>query len=894
MGFFKRRSARAASDNFEVAGAAIALDAVKAEGATGPKGEAVPEMGDELIDSQDDLDLGVLEDASNEPSAVVPSPLVPSKDPASTRIPLEQHDFATTEDYLLAVVEYAANACPTKKEQAGAADDDDSYSKSSSELGRADNYPPSSFGHLDDDFKDDDAGAREQSFSGSSEMATATLKDLASPPGPDDELTLLRRLILGREIDGLEDIHDQLFDKRRFADALSQVVAEAVRLRARRDDQLVVALKTTVNQIVRSSVRNNPSELADNLFPVMGPAIRRSIAESIRSMMQDFSRTLEKSFSLTGLKWRFEAFRTGKKFSEVVLLNTLEYQVEQVFFVHSDTGLPLIHLFHENALHQNDGDQVAAMLTVMQQFVKDSFAEGHLSTLEFGELNIYIVQAPQSYLACVVRGQAPSDLRTDMQIALELMVMECADELDTYEQGGEISRFEKAAHYAERLLSARFKGEGRKLSLRTRLLTVALIAAILAPFAFWGYKYYETRLLEARVSEAVAKAGVVPLKIKTSLFGQWEIVVLQDELADRPSIPLADPDESRHIDGRSGLGGSLSDAALDMPLVERIVASGLPVNRFRLEKQTFVSLDPEIVIERVQSLLTGDGSKGISHSVYQREGGLEVSIAGQGSISWVLPLYERLMAVPGVNSVKVSLNDSENDLVLTIKDGLLNLEGQATLVPWIFSIYERLSNVDRITKVKLKVSDPDNGVVASIENGALRFDGQASLGWQAAASEGAMTVFAGRRVDMSHIQDDGPTKELKMLRDRINQVVIYFPLGKDTPIASDMPTLNQAVDDLVKMKELADSMGVSITLTIYGHADATGSDTRNFELSQARTKTVAAKLYAKGSSIPIYSYGWGAEFAAKNADESKSGDDQDSRKIELRVDIIKKAAVLHE
>ncbi|MDR2387990.1 MAG: hypothetical protein LBE80_10475, partial [Deltaproteobacteria bacterium] len=64
--------------------------------------------------------------------------------------------------------------------------------------------------------------------------------------------------------------------------------------------------------------------------------------------------------------------------------------------------------------------------------------------------------------------------------------------------------------------------------------------------------------------------------------------------------------------------------------------------------------------------------------------------------------------------------------------------------------------------------------------------------------------------------------------------------------------------------------------------DATGQDRRNYELSEQRTKTVAAMLYAKGSSIPISNYGLGSQFSSKS-ETGPPVEDQDSRKIELHV-----------
>jgi OOP family OmpA-OmpF porin len=655
----------------------------------------------------------------------------------------------------------------------------------------------------------------------------------------DESLEKLRRLILGAEIDGLAELRRQLADPRRQAEAVSRVVAEALRLKARRDDELVVALKATVDQIMRSTVRNNPADLADNLFPVMGPAIRRSIAESFRSMLQDFSRSLEKSFSFTGLKWRFEAARTGRKFSEVVLLKTLEYQVEQVFLIQVDSGLSLLHLYHDKALPTDDADQVSAMLTVMQRFVNDSFAEGELSAIEFGEFNIYIVRAPQVYLACVVRGQAPSDLRTDMRIALERIVADCAEELDA----GSLSKdaLARATLYAEALLSSRYRDEGGKLSWTIRLLPLAVILAILGGLGFWQYKGYETGRLEERVRAALGQAGVIPLTVEPSRFGPWRVTVLQDELA----------------------------APLDGP----IAAAGLPRERLILSAQPFISQDVDIVGQRLRDLLR-DAPPGIEQepdpaALAERR----ATLNGAASIPWALSAYERLRAVPGVRDVEVRVQDPDRDVALAIKNRQVNLTGQTALVPWLFPVYERLKNLGGIDGLSLNLRDSGNGVAASLENGVLTFKGQASLSWQTAV---AANVPAGS-VDLSGLTDDADTRALKTLRDRINQRVILFPLGGDQPVPADQALLEQAVDDLIALEKLAASMDMLVSLIIYGHADVTGSDRRNYELSQARTKTVAAQLYARGSAIPISTYGLGSEFAAQ--------DDQSSRKIELRVDL---------
>ena len=59
--------------------------------------------------------------------------------------------------------------------------------------------------------------------------------------------------------------------------------------------------------------RSNPGPLADALFPVMGPAIRKAVAAALAGMVEALNRTLEHSLSWRSIAWRLEALRTGNR-----------------------------------------------------------------------------------------------------------------------------------------------------------------------------------------------------------------------------------------------------------------------------------------------------------------------------------------------------------------------------------------------------------------------------------------------------------------------------------------------------------------------------------------------------------------------------------------------------
>ena len=244
------------------------------------------------------------------------------------------------------------------------------------------------------------------------------------PPGPSDtpaaKFTELRALLVGPEQRQLHALQTRLEDPAAQARDVSRVLATAVELRTR-DPHLQRALAPTIEDAITASVRRNPRPLADALFPIIGPAIRKAIAATLNGMLESLNTTLEHSLSWRSLQWRLDARRSGRPFAEIVLLNTLVYRVEQVFLIHRPSGLLLQHLTASGATAQ-DADMVSGMLTAIRDFVQDSFKVGEdegLQTLKVGDLSVWIEQGPHALLAVVVRGAAPPSLRTALQQALE-------------------------------------------------------------------------------------------------------------------------------------------------------------------------------------------------------------------------------------------------------------------------------------------------------------------------------------------------------------------------------------------------------------------------------------------------------------------------------------------
>src|ERR1700693_2830600 len=184
----------------------------------------------------------------------------------------------------------------------------------------------------------------------------------------------LRHLIIAPEQEEIADIQERLDDRAKRTEDVRSVVAEAIIMRREKhgDRDLAQALAPTVQETLRESVRRDPHPLADALFSVMGPAIRKSISEALRGMLESFNEALEHSLSARGIKWRIEALRTGKPFAEIVLMHSLLFRVEQVVLIDRPTGLVISHVVARQIATQ-DASMVAGMLSAIQQFVRAFF-----------------------------------------------------------------------------------------------------------------------------------------------------------------------------------------------------------------------------------------------------------------------------------------------------------------------------------------------------------------------------------------------------------------------------------------------------------------------------------------------------------------------------------------
>ena len=355
------------------------------------------------------------------------------------------------------------------------------------------------------------------------------------------DLEDVRRLLLGPEQDRLAAVEKRLRDRPLEPRALGQVLPEAIAARQAQDNRLSKALAPTFVEALQISVRKEPEKVAEAIFPILGPAIRRAVSQALRDLAQTVNQTLEHSLSAQGLKWRLESLRTGKSFAEIVLLHSLVYRVEQVFLIHRESGLLLLHRVADS-VETVDPEMVSGMLTAIGDFVQDSFGgkESPLRTMQVGQRTVWVEQGTHAVLAGIIQGSAPPELRTLLQETLETIHLEQGDQLRNF--GGDATVFAGSGPHLEDCLQYQTRQRQGSTNYRFFYILLAVLLAMAAGLAWVGYtKFRDNRNWDHYLEKLQAEPGIV-ITHTDRRDGQRLVAGLRDPLATAPDQLLEGTD----------------------------------------------------------------------------------------------------------------------------------------------------------------------------------------------------------------------------------------------------------------------------------------------------------------------------------------------------------------
>jgi len=305
----------------------------------------------------------------------------------------------------------------------------------------------------------------------------------------------------------LDAIEKRLDDHVVRAKDVSEVIVPVLREHLGAEQELRDVLKPVLVQQFHQTARTEPDVMAEALFPILGPAMRKMIANIISPDKQSRRRT---------------------------------YRLEQLLLIDKETGLPLSQVASEAVVSQ-DADMVSGMLSAIQSFVHDAFSADEfdgLNTLQVGELSVWIEWGPSAVLAAVVRGAAPQHLRESMQIYLEQLHHDHGQSLIKYD--GEASEFEHLKPELTELLDnhdGSLKNRVKSLTPQIKRLVFGGSAVALLLLAWYAYSANDARNWQRYVTDLDAIPGIVIIDHDRG-FRAYRITGLKDPMTSIPDALL--------------------------------------------------------------------------------------------------------------------------------------------------------------------------------------------------------------------------------------------------------------------------------------------------------------------------------------------------------------------
>jgi uncharacterized protein YukE len=243
----------------------------------------------------------------------------------------------------------------------------------------------------------------------------------------DASLELLRELIFGEYRQQVTRMRAEVNELQSLLDGLEEQINDK--------QALVATITPVIADAIRSNIRDSQSEMIDALYPIMGKLVQRSVTEAMRDLAQRIDHQMRKTFNFKDTIKRMTARLRGVSDAEMTLRNALPFQVLELFLIHRESGLLLLHASTtpEDAA---DSDLISSMLTAIRDFTQDAFGRSdteELNQIQYGGKGILLEVAHLVYIAAVVDGIEPRNFREHLRGTMIMIAHQHAEILQNYD-----------------------------------------------------------------------------------------------------------------------------------------------------------------------------------------------------------------------------------------------------------------------------------------------------------------------------------------------------------------------------------------------------------------------------------------------------------------------------
>jgi len=200
----------------------------------------------------------------------------------------------------------------------------------------------------------------------------------------------------------IADLEKSINVKKNFSKRVDPIIDEKLQ-------EFVINMPKTIGPTITSSIkeeiRNSQDDVVDALFPIIGKMIKKYIQSEFQKLKENINNQVNKKFSIKGFKRNIKSKFTGVNQTDLILSDSRDYQVEQIFMIEKNSGI-LKACFSRGEKGYVDKEMVSGMLTAIKSFIEDAFQKSNqaLELIEYDLYKIHIINFKLFYFATVVSG----------------------------------------------------------------------------------------------------------------------------------------------------------------------------------------------------------------------------------------------------------------------------------------------------------------------------------------------------------------------------------------------------------------------------------------------------------------------------------------------------------
>ncbi|MGB2927186.1 MAG: OmpA family protein [Limnothrix sp.] len=330
---------------------------------------------------------------------------------------------------------------------------------------------------------------------------------------------LNRKIVESREdiIRAIVPIIDQVIvektqeDKWAMIQAIANLIPGAIEQQVRNTpEDLIEALAPAMGEIIKQQIRLERDAMVDALYPVIG----MTIAKYMQEVVQEINTRVESTLTPSGIRRKIRAKMKGVSEAELILQESMPFQVKAVFLIHKQSGL-IISAAHQEAKDADiEGDLMAGMLTAMRSFasecVLDSGKASELREIEYESFQIIMEVAGYCYLASVIKGDTDRGYIQQIRQTLTQIILKHDQHHSIHDYSGDPTSISPQVHEKLTDLVHYQPKELRK----SQKPPFAFLLLLFIPLALWGGFHFahqrQQRLFAAIASKINVELDVDP------------------------------------------------------------------------------------------------------------------------------------------------------------------------------------------------------------------------------------------------------------------------------------------------------------------------------------------------------------------------------------------------